>query len=161
MRCCESHARTPQPYAGVATVTVRWNRQFGPPRALGCHVRQAATTESTLRFLDVRASSMAQEWQPSSGAHGALRAVAVDESNSWIAVGCVGRPLFVCALPFFCVYLCIICSYRRASVFFSIYRKCFENTGVWLPHVHAFVKGGCQKRHWGSLEWETNRHNVW
>ena len=54
---------------------------------LSSHVVVAATTESTLRFLDVRASSMAQEWQPSTGAHGTLRCVAVDPSNNWIAVG--------------------------------------------------------------------------
>ena len=54
---------------------------------LSSHVVVAATTESTLRFLDVRASSMAQEWQPSTGAHGTLRCVAVDPCNNWIAVG--------------------------------------------------------------------------
>jgi WD40 repeat protein len=54
---------------------------------LSTNIYVAATTESTLRFLDVRASSMAQEWRPSTGAHGTLRCVAVDPSNTWIAVG--------------------------------------------------------------------------
>ncbi|XP_048259803.1 WD repeat-containing protein 81-like [Haliotis rufescens] len=88
---CDSSVHIWDPFTGVNIVQLE-SSKYAPVVALTALPAPStlvvtATTEATLRFLDLRVSKYAHEFKCSVGSTGLIRCLTVSHDGSWVAVG--------------------------------------------------------------------------